>query len=407
VGIEEQAMQAHAADPSALLAAEAAQGKPKIVRMAGKLAYRNLFHDRLSLVVTLTGIVFSVTLVAVQFGLYIGSETMIAAMLDNSKGDLWIVPFGTKSFDDPSFLIGREKYAALSTPGVAGAEDLVVGFAAWRKPKGGTTAVLLVGSDYKNGSLKPWNIKQGSIADLAEPLSVAVDDTYFTDLGAEKLGDLAEINDTRVRIGAVTHGIRSFTTLPYVFTSLQRARQLLDAANAQASYTLIRLAPNANLESVRADLMDRLKDREILPQREFRKRSVDYWLFQTGAGSALIAGAALGLIVGVVIVAQTLYSSTKDHLNEFATLRALGASAGYIHKVILIQAIVSAFIGYGIGMILSLLVIWATKGTTLLIIMTPGLALLLFALTIGMCIIAAISAIFKVTRIDPAGVFSR
>jgi putative ABC transport system permease protein len=158
---------------------------------------------------------------------------------------------------------------------------------------------------------------------------------------------------------------------------------------------------------VRADLNDRLKDREILTQREFRNRSVDYWLFQTGAGSALIAGAALGMIVGVVIVAQTLYSSTKDHLNEFATLRALGASAGYIHKVILIQAIMSAFLGYGIGMVLSLLVIWATKGTTLLIIMTPGLALLLFALTLGMCIIAAISAIFKVTRIDPAGVFSR
>ena len=48
------------------------------------------------------------------------------------------------------------------------------------------------------------------------------------------------------------------------------------------------------------------------------------------------------MIVGVVIVAQTLYSSTKDHLNEFATLRALGASAGYIHKVILIQALMSA-----------------------------------------------------------------
>ncbi len=54
-----------------------------------------------------------------------------------------------------------------------------------------------------------------------------------------------------------------------------------------------------------------------------------------------------------------------------------------------------------------MLVIWASKDTTLLIVMTPGLALLLFALTIGMCVIAAISAIFKVTRIDPAGVFSR
>jgi putative ABC transport system permease protein len=182
---------------------------------------------------------------------------------------------------------------------------------------------------------------------------------------------------------------------------------LLDAGSNQASYTLVRVAPDADLEQVRADLIARLQDREVLTQAEFRNRSVDYWLFQTGAGAALIAGAALGMIVGVVIVAQTLYSSTKDHLNEFATLRALGASAGYIHKVILIQAMLSAVLGYGVGMVLSMLVIWASKDTTLLIVMTPGLALLLFALTIGMCALAAVSAIFKVTRIDPAGVFSR
>src|SRR5262249_42735666 len=260
------------ADPSALLAAENAQGKPKIVRMASKLAYRNLFHDRLSLIVTLTGIVFSVVLVAVQCGLYIGSETMIAAMLDNSKGDLWVVPFGTKSFDDPSFLIGHEKEAALRSPGIAGAEDLVVGFAGWKKPKGGTTAVLLIGSDHKNGSLKPFNIKQGSIAELAEPFAVAADDTYFNDLGIGKLGDIAEINNVRVLVGAVTHETRSSTPLPYIFTSLQRARQLLDAANTQASYTLVRLSPTAKLESVRTDLSDRLKDREILTQAEFRSR---------------------------------------------------------------------------------------------------------------------------------------
>jgi putative ABC transport system permease protein len=393
-------------DTLAALQAEPA-GKPKTVKMAAKLAYRNLFHDRLSLVVTLTGIVFSVVLVAVQCGLYIGSERMIAAMLDASKGDLWVVPLGTKSFDDPSLLIGHEKYAVLSTPGVSDAEELVVGFAAWRKPKGGTTAVLLVGSDHQNGTLKPWNLAEGSVTDLAAPFSVAVDDTYFKDLGVEKIGDTAEINNTKVKINAVTHGIRSFTTLPYVFASLNRARTLLEAGGNQASYTLVSVAPDADLETVRADITARLQDREVLTQAEFRNRSVDYWLFQTGAGSALIAGAALGMIVGVVIVAQTLYSSTKDHLNEFATLRALGASAGYIHKVILIQAIMSAFLGYGIGLILSLLVIWASKDTNLLIVMTPNLALLLFALTIGMCVLAAISAIFKVTRIDPAGVFSR
>lgn len=381
--------------------------RAKTVWMAPKLAFRNLFHDPLSLAVTLTGIVFSVVLVAVQCGLYLGSERTIAAVVDQVKADLWIAPIGTKSFDDPSFLNGREKFAVLSAPGVAEAEDLLVGFANWRKPRGGTTAVLIVGSDWQRGGLAPWNIKQGSLAALSAPATVAVDDTYFTDLGISGLGDAAEINGNRVTVGAVTHGIRSFTTLPYVFTSLGRAQTFLDAAAQQASYTLVKVAPGQSIDEVRKHIAARLPDTEVIAHKEFRQRSLDYWLFQTGAGAALIAGALLGLIVGIVIVAQTLYASTKDHLNEFATLRALGASAGYIHQVILMQAMISAVVGYLLGMILSLIVVWAAEGSTMTVVMTPGLAGALFLVTVGMCAIAAMSAILKVTRIDPAGVFSR
>lgn len=397
---------------SATQAAAATQtasgGQLKRVRMAAKLAYRNLVHDRLSLLVTLTGIVFSVVLVAVQCGLYIGSEYTIAAMLDKTdNGDLWVVPVGTKSFDDPSFLVGREKYGVLSIPGVEAVDELAVGFAAWRKPKGGTTAVLVVGSNHSGDGLKPWSLAEGSVEELGAPGAVAVDETYFTDLGITKLGDRAEINNTTVTVGAVTKGIRSFTTLPYVFTSLPRARAYLDASQEQASYTLVKVSPGADIEDVRKRIQARLANAEVLTHDEFRKRSVDYWLFQTGAGGALIAGALLGLIVGIVIVTQTLYSSTKDHLNEFATLRALGGSAGYIQKVIIYQALMSAFLGYAVGMALSMVVIWASQYTTLLIVMTPTLAAMLLAVTVGMCVFAAISAIFKVTRIDPAGVFSR
>jgi putative ABC transport system permease protein len=236
---------------------------------------------------------------------------------------------------------------------------------------------------------------------------VAIDSTYFGELGIKKLGDRAEVNNMEVTVNAVTQGIRSFTTLPYVFTTLATARTLLGASPDQSSYTLVNVAPGASIETVRAALASRLPDAEILTHAEFRKRSLDYWLFETGAGAALIAGAALGIIVGIVIVAQTLYASTKDHLNEFATLRALGASAGYINKVILMQAVLSALIGYLLGMVLSMVVIWASQDSTLLIVMTPGLAGMLFALTVGMCVLAAMCAIFKVIRIDPAAVFSR
>ncbi|MEQ1694965.1 MAG: ABC transporter permease [Hyphomicrobiaceae bacterium] len=375
--------------------------------MAPKLAYRNLFHDRTSLFVTLIGIVFSVVLVAVQCGLYLGSERTIAAIQDHADGDLWVVAVGTKSFDDPAFLGGREKYAVLATPGVATANELVVGFANWRKPKGGTTAVLMIGSNHTDGGLAPWDIVDGSVAAIAAPGGVAVEQSYFKDLGISDIGVPAEINNTKVTVQAVTKGIRSFTTLPYVFTTLPRARALLDAAPEQSTYIMVKLQPGANIETVRKSLAARLTNAEILTHDEFRQRGLDYWLFETGAGAALIAGAILGLIVGIVIVTQTLYSSTKDHINEFATLRALGASAGYIHKVILYQALLSAIIGYAAGITLSVIVVWASQSTTLNIVMTPKLALGLFVITVGMCVFAALSAIFKVTRIDPAGVFSR
>lgn len=388
---------------------KAGAGRGKVVKMAPKIAYRNLFHDRMSLIVTLIGIVFSVVLVAIEIGLYKGSETKIATVLDKAPADLWLVPYGTKSFDDPSLLIGHEKYAALSTPGVAYAEDMIVSFSSWRKPEGGKKSFILVGLDWPNGGTEPWSLVEGTVDDLMLPNAVAVDRSYFEDLGIEKRGDTAEINNERIQVTAVTDGIRSFTTLPYIFVPIDRARKFVAATAAQATYVLVRLAPGADLEAVRTTLKDRLNGVEVLTHEEFTRRSINYWMFSTGAGLALITGMVLGAIVGVVIVAQTLYASTKDHLNEFATLRALGASASYIHAVILIQALLSAVLGYAAGMILAMLAIYrlSVRVPTLTIVMTPTIAAYLFALTVGMCVFAAITAIRKVTRIDPAGVFNR
>lgn len=388
-------------------AAPAAQGK--VIKMAPKIAYRNLFHDRMSLFVTLIGIVFSVVLVAIEVGLYKGSENKIATVLDKAPADLWIVPYGTKSFDDPSLLIGHEKYGALSTPGVLKAEDMIVSFSSWRKPEGGKKTFILVGLDWLSGGTRPWGIEEGTVDDLRAPNAIAVDKSYFKDLGIEGRGDYAEINNQRAQVTAVTKGIRSFTTLPYGFTPISTARKFVGAGASQSTYVLVTLEKGADLATVRKALEDRMQGVEVLTHDEFTRRSINYWMFSTGAGLALITGMVLGAIVGVVIVAQTLYASTKDHLNEFATLRALGASASYIHAVILIQALLSAVLGYAAGMVLAMLAIYrlSVRVPTLTIVMTPKIAAYLFALTVGMCIFAAITAIRKVTRIDPAGVFNR
>jgi putative ABC transport system permease protein len=174
------------------------------------------------------------------------------------------------------------------------------------------------------------------------------------------------------------------------------------------TYVLVKVRPGADVEKVRDAIRAQLPgDNEILTRSEFRKRSLSHWLFATGAGVALLGGAILGLIVGTVIVAQTLYSSTKDHLAEFATLRALGSSKGYINKVILMQAGLSALIGYGLGMTIALTIVYLSEHTALPIVMSPALAALLLALTFAMCSISALSAIGKVVRIDPVMVFNR
>lgn len=405
-------MELAAQAPSGIRAPIAVSKRPRSPRrntpMVVKLAYRNLFHDRLSFVVTVVGILFSVVLVAVMSGIHQGSKNNIATIIDAAPADLWVVPLGTKSLDDPSLLSGRERFLALSAPGVANSEDMVVAFARWRKPEGGETTVLLIGTPPDSSQALPKNVVEGSLEALDAPGRVAVDQSYFKDLGITRVGDVGEVNGSTVKLVAATRRVRSFTTLPFIFTSIDETKRLDPRISQnQSTYQRVTLLPNANIEDVRKEIERRLPDTEVLTQKEFAERSQNYWLNETGAGAALDACRLLGLIVGIVIVAQTLYSSTKDHINEFATLRALGAGASYIVKVILIQAVLSGLIGFVFGFSLALLIMWAELDPKLTITITPQLGLQLFFITIGMCIFAAISAIIKVVRIDPAVVFSR
>jgi putative ABC transport system permease protein len=371
------------------------------------LASRNLLHDRLRLIATVIGIVFSIVLVTVQMGLYLGFGHMVTTMIDHAPADLWIMPQGTKCFEDPSLLDDRQRFRALSVKGVAEASPVVIGFAEWRIPGGGTTPVFLIGSEIRNGGIRPWNLVEGDTEDLTLPNAVAVDQSYFERLGITALGATAEIRDQKVQVTAVTKGIRSFTTTPYVFTTLDRARAYTGVSPTKATYFLVRVAPDADVEAVRGRLRSSLTDVEVLTSTEFRDRSRAFWLFDTGAGAALFAGALLGVIVGTVIVAQTLYSSTKDHLTEFATLRAIGSSGSYIYRVIIWQAILSAVIGFCLAALIGVAIVKVTADSALPIMMTPGLTLGLFVLTVIMCIASAIAAIVQVMRIDPAVVFTK
>jgi putative ABC transport system permease protein len=328
-------------------------------------------------------------------------------MIDHASADLWVVPRGTQCFEDPSLLDARERFRALAIEGVAEAFPVVIGFADWRMPNGSSTPVFVIGTDPRSGGLEPWNVVEGRIEALSTPRAIAVDRTYLGRLGIAGMDATAEIRQQLVRVAVLTSGIRSFTTTPFVFMDVDRARSHTGIPPSKATYFLIHLAPGSDREQVRARLAASISDSEVLTPAEFRTRSQSFWLFGTGAGAALFAGALLGVIVGTVIVAQTLYASTKEHLHEFATLRAIGSSRQYIYKVIVIQALLSAAIGFSIAALIGEAIVRLNVDSALPIVITSGVMAGLFVLTIAMCVASAMAAIVQVTRIDPATAFTR
>lgn len=371
------------------------------------LASRNLFHDRLRFVATMVGIVFSVVLVMIQMGLFLGFGRMVTTMIDHASADLWVLPKGAKCFEDPSLLDAKLRDKVASVAGVASVVPLVIGFSDWRLDSGEMTPVFIVGADLKDGALQPWNVDEGDVKALAQTGAVAVDRSYFDRLGINRIGDTAEIRGHRVKVVALTDGIRSFTTTPYVFVDLKNARLYTGTFPDRASDLIVRLKPDADRGKVVEAIRAQAGDAEVLSSDEFRSRSRSFWLFGTGAGAALFAGALLGVIVGTVIVAQTLYSSTKDHLPEFATLRAMGSSNSYIYTVIIYQALINAAIGFVIAAGIGYVVVEMTAKSALPIVITSWLVAALLALTIVMCVASGIGAIVRVVRIDPATVFMR
>ena len=115
----------------------------------------------------------------------------------------------------------------------------------------------------------------------------------------------------------------------------------------------------------------------------------------------------LSIIVGTAIVAQTLYSSTKEHLYEFATLRAMGATNDYIFKVIICQALINAVIGFTIAAAIGIAIAYVTSKTALQVVIPQNLMAGLSLLTVAMCVVSAIAAILRVIRVDPVVVLSQ
>ena len=373
--------------------------------MTLSLAWRNLVHDKVRLTVTITGIVFAVVLVVVQLGLFLGFTTTTSNLIDRSGADLWITARYVPYIEAGAPFSERKLSQVLATPGVAHATKLITRFSQWQRPDGRLESVQIVGINPDQPLGAPWNVVGGNVRDLKTPENVFVDELYKEKLGVTHLGQVVEIRGHRARVAGFTRGIRSFTTSPYVFTSFKSAQDYAGLLADQTIFMLVSARPCADLEPLRRSLAARLTDVDVVTNATFSRMTQFYWMFTTGAGVAVLLAALLGLVVGVVVVAQTIYATTMDHLKEYGTLKAMGATNPYLYRVILQQAAMSGVVGYAIGMLASLVVVRGSEQGGAAILLPGWMAIAMFGVTLAMCLTAAIVSINKVTRLDPATVF--
>ncbi len=369
------------------------------------LALRNLLHDRVRFAVTLTGIVFSVVLSAIQLGLFVGFTRATSDVITHAGADVWVMSRGVGNLENGVAFGERRAYQVRAVAGVADVQQHIVAFGDWKRPDGAQEGCLVVGVDLGGRMGRPWNLVAGTPDDLAQPDAVIVDELYREKLGVTHVGQTFEIRGHRVRVVGFTRGIRTFTTAPAVFASFERAQDYVGLRSDQTMYLLVTAAPGTDPGQLAARIEAAVPDVSARATQTWRRTQQDYWMFGTGAGITVLIAAGLGLLVGIVVVAQTIYAATVDHIREYGTLKAMGATNGYIYRVIVRQAAISGIVGYAVAIVIVMGVSRASLAGTTAIIVPGALAAGLFALTLGMCVGASIVSINKVTRIDPAMVF--
>jgi putative ABC transport system permease protein len=321
-------------------------------------------------------------------------------------GDLWVMARGTALVDFADPLSPGVGDIVRAAPCVERARPVIFSWASIRKPSGGIDNVQLIAAEPRLGRALPWSLADGLPSDLRAPMRIAVDaaDLARLELPARAIGSPVELQDRTVYIGVVTRGIRSFTVVPYLFADPHEARRILGLADGQATFWAIDLERADCVPAVRANL-ERHVDLAVRDRGEFEAMTSHYWVIGSGAGATLAFAALLGLIVGLVVVGQTLYSLTESRSRELATLKAMGASGRELAAFVLWQAgflsIVGGAIGLGWAFGLKLLVLQI--GLTVVLdatVIGAGLGAI-----VGMCALASLVSVRSIYKLEAAKVF--
>jgi putative ABC transport system permease protein len=369
------------------------------------IARKNLFHDKIRFVVAQAGITLAVVLITIQIGVYLAFLANTSVLIDHTEADIWVTARGLENFDFGRPFSEKKLYEVREVPGVLWADKYMLAFGYWKTPTGSQEMVQMVGFNPETLVGAPWDIVRGNPQDVKYFNSVFYDQAETNRLGDLPIGAETEINNRRVRVVGITRGAKSFIQSPYIFTSFKNVLHLSFINKGNTVYVLAKVAPGYSVQEVKQRLVENLKDVDVYTTDEFSKKTRRYWTVNTGMGAVLLAVALLGLVIGTVIVGNTIYTATTEHLKEFGTFKAMGASNWNLYKIIIEQALVNSVVGYGMGMFVSYWVIQAMRKGNLQVLLPWPVLVGVYVVTALMCLGSSVLSIYKVTKIDPALVF--
>jgi len=374
------------------------------------IALKMLFGDRGKYVMLLSGVTFATLLMTQGMSLFCGLMTWTYSSIRNVRAPIWVADPQVEQCNDNKPLRDTDTTRVRSIDGVAWAVPLYQGVCMARLIDGTSKLVTLMGLDNTTLIGAPTKIVAGNLEDLRMPNTVIIDEYGVERLSEGRahpigIGDVFEVNDREARIVGICKSYRSFTGGPYVFTTYDRAVQY--APNQRKMLSFILVAPQPDIaDDVLARRIAAQTGLAALTHHEFMWSTILWYVKNTGIPINVGTIVIIGFIIGAAISGQTFYSFVLENMRHFAALRAMGLSSGTLCGMLLVQAFIVGFIGYGVGLGLV-----TVLGTNLLRLgRVPFLLLWQITAIVGaavfvIVVISALIGIARVARLEPAIVF--
>jgi putative ABC transport system permease protein len=370
------------------------------------LAIKAMLADRAKLLTSLLGVTFAVILVNLQGGLYLGLMQKASMLVECGDADVWVGHRHMSNVDIGTYIPERWVHRVRAVEGVERADPYIVMFTQANMPDGRFEVVMIVGSDSASLLGNAWNMAEGRAEAIRQPDAVLIDISDAEKLGNCKVGDLREINGQKARVVGITRGIVGFSTNPYVFTTMERARSkyIPGVPPGQCSYFLVKAKPGTDIQALKARIRERCPELDVYDRKQYADMCVTYWLTRTGIGISFGLAAFLGLLVGLAVVAQTLYASVNERIKEFGTLKAMGADDRCVSRFLLAQALGNAILGAVLGLGVAVLLGKVITTPRAPVMITQAVAGGSVVLVTVVCLVAAGLPYLRIRRIDPASV---